>query len=135
MLKPEFSGQFKRDYKLAVKRGCDPKKLETVITMLCAEQPLPAEFRDHALTNSRNYKGMRECHIQPDWLLVYRIRHEILVLQLIRTGTASFFSIAFIFKIVVIVLLRISGRLHQDIFSFGRASICVDFTACFISMC
>lgn len=63
MLKPEFSGQFKRDYKLAVKRGCDPKKLETVITMLCAEQPLPAEFRDHALTNSRNYKGMRECVI------------------------------------------------------------------------
>lgn len=49
--------------------------------------------------------------------------------------SASFFSIAFIFKIVVIVLLRISGRLHQDIFSFGRASICVDFTACFISMC
>ena len=89
MLKPEFSGQFKRDYKQAVKRGCDPKKLETVITMLCAEQPLPAEYRDHALTNSRNYKGMRECHIQPDWLLVYRIRHEILVLQLIRTGTCS----------------------------------------------
>jgi len=46
-----------------------------------------------------------------------------------------FFSIAFIFKIVVIVLLRISGMLHRDIFSFGRASICVDFTACFISMC
>ncbi len=89
MLKPEFSGQFKRDYKLAVKRGCDPKKLETVITTLCAEQPLPAEYRDHALTNSRNYKGMRECHIQPDWLLVYRVRHEILVLQLIRTGTHS----------------------------------------------
>ena len=89
MLKPEFSGQFKRDYKLAVKRGCDPKKSETVITMLCAEQPLPTEYRDHALTNSRNYKGMRECHIQPDWLLVYRIRQEILVLQLIRTGTHS----------------------------------------------
>ena len=89
MLKPEFSGQFKRDYKQAVKRGCDPKKLETVITMLCAKQPLPAEYRDHALTNSRNYKGMRECHIQPDWLLVYRIRQEILVLQLIRTGTHS----------------------------------------------
>lgn len=89
MLKTEFSGQFKRDYKQAVKRGCDPKKLETVITMLCAEQPLPAEYRDHALTNSRNYKGMRECHIQPDWLLVYRVRHEILVLQLIRTGTHS----------------------------------------------
>ena len=87
MLKPEFSGQFKRDYKQAVKRGCDPKKLETVITMLCAEQPLPAEYRDHALTNSRNYKGMCEFHIQPYWLLVCRVRHEILGLQLIRTGT------------------------------------------------
>ena len=96
MLKPEFSGQFKRDYKQAVKRGCDPKKLETVITMLCAEQPLPAEYRDHALTNSRNYKGMRECHIQPDWLLVYRVRHEILVLQLIRTGTHSEKSLYFV---------------------------------------
>ena len=41
MLKPEFSGQFKRDYKLAIKRGCDPKKLEEVITLLCNEQPLP----------------------------------------------------------------------------------------------
>ena len=63
MLKPEFSGQFKRDYKLAIKRGCDPKKLEEVITLLCNEQPLPEAYRDHALTNSRNYKDMRECHI------------------------------------------------------------------------
>ena len=57
MLKPEFSGQFKRDYKQAVKRGCDPRKLETVITMLCAEQPLPAEYRDHALTNPVIIRG------------------------------------------------------------------------------
>ncbi|MDC2822291.1 type II toxin-antitoxin system YafQ family toxin, partial [Bacteroides ovatus] len=56
MLKPEFTGQFKRDYKLAVKRGCNPKKLEEVITLLCNEQPLPEAYRDHALTNSRNYK-------------------------------------------------------------------------------
>ena len=65
MLKPEFTGQFKRDYKLAVKRGCNPKKLEEVITLLCNEQPLPEAYRDHALTNSRNYKDMRECHIEP----------------------------------------------------------------------
>ena len=58
MLKPEFSGQFKRDYKLAIKRGCDPKKLEEVITLLCNEQPLPEAYRDHALTNSRNYKDI-----------------------------------------------------------------------------
>lgn len=66
MLKPEFTGQFKRDYKLAVKRGCNPKKLEEVITLLCNEQPLPEAYRDHALTNSRNYKDMRECHIEPE---------------------------------------------------------------------
>ena len=86
MLKPEFTGQFKRDYKLAVKRGCNPKKLEEVITLLCNEQPLPEAYRDHALTNSRNYKDMRECHIEPDWLLVYR---ETLILKLIRTGSHS----------------------------------------------
>lgn len=89
MLKPEFSGQFKKDYKLALKRGCDPKKLERVITLLCQEEPLPASYRDHALVNSRNYKNVRECHIQPDWLLVYRIVQDRLVLQLLRTGTHS----------------------------------------------
>lgn len=89
MLKLEFTGQFKRDYKLAVRRGCDPKKLETVISLLCNEQPLPDMYRDHALTNSKNYKGMRECHIQPDWLLIYKIVRETLILKLIRTGTHS----------------------------------------------
>ena len=89
MLKPEFSGQFKKDYKLAVKRGCDPEKLEEVVALLCNETPLPEKYRDHARVNSRNYKGMRECHIQPDWLLVYKIVQERLILQLIRTGTHS----------------------------------------------
>lgn len=89
MLRPEFSGQFKRDYKLAVKRGCNPKKLEEVIVLLCNEKPLPERYRDHALINSREYKGMRECHIQPDWLLVYKIVRDTLILKLIRTGTHS----------------------------------------------
>ncbi len=89
MLRPAFSGQFKRDYKLAIKWGFDPKKLEEVITLLCSEQPLPEAYQDHALTNSRNYKGMRECHIEPDWLLVYKIVRQILILKLIRTGTHS----------------------------------------------
>lgn len=87
MLKPEFSGQFKRDYKLAIKRGCDPEKIETVIKLLCKEEPLPASYKDHQLTNSRNYKGMRECHIEPNWLLVYKVLRETLVLKLIRTGS------------------------------------------------
>ena len=84
-----FTGQFKKDYKLAVKRGCDPGKLEEVITILCNEQPLPVSYRDHSLANSRNYTGMRECHIQPDWLLVYKIVPKTFILKLIRTGTHS----------------------------------------------
>ena len=89
MLKIEFTGQFKKDYKLAMKRGCDPKELERVITLLACEQPLPEKYRDHALTNSRNYVGMRECHIEPDWLLVYKVLKETLILRLIRTGSHS----------------------------------------------
>lgn len=89
MLKPVFSGQFKRDYKLAVKRGFDPKKMEEVIALLCTEEALPESYRDHALADSRNYKGMRECHIEPDWLLIYKIRDGELILQLVRTGSHS----------------------------------------------
>lgn len=89
MLRPEFTGQFKKDYKLAIKRGCDPAKLQELITLLVNEQPLPKKYKDHALTNSRNYKNMRECHIEPDWLLVYKIEKEILLLKLIRTGSHS----------------------------------------------
>lgn len=89
MLKVEFTGQFKKDYKLAIKRGCDPKELVNVITILVNEQPLPKKYRDHALTNSRRYKDMRECHIEPDWLLIYKVQRETLILRLIRTGSHS----------------------------------------------
>jgi mRNA interferase YafQ len=89
MLKPEFTGQFKKDYKQAIKRGCKPEALQEVITLLVNEQPLPDKYRDHALVNSRNYKDMRECHIEPDWLLVYKIVRENLILKLIRTGSHS----------------------------------------------
>ena len=89
MLKIEFTGRFKKDYKLAVKRGCDPQELTTVVSLLASEQPLPEKYRDHELENSRSYKGMRKCHIKPDWLLVYKIYRDRLVLELIRTGTHS----------------------------------------------
>ena len=89
MLKIEYTTQFKRDYKLAIKRGCNPQKLQTVVDLLCQEQELPKEYRDHQLVNSRNYKDMRECHIEPDWLLVYKIEHAALILRMIRTGTHS----------------------------------------------
>ena len=89
MLKPEFTGQFKRDYKLAGGGGGGVKKLNEVVSLLCKEEPLPEVYRDHALVNSRNYKGMRECHIQPDWLLVYKVVQDALILKLIRTGSHS----------------------------------------------
>lgn len=89
MLRLEFGGQFKKDYKKAIKRGCDPKKLETVISILASQQEIPPKYKDHALTTSRNYKDVRECHIEPDWLLIYKIIDDILILKLLRTGTHS----------------------------------------------
>ena len=87
MLKPRYSAQFKKDFKAVVKRGYKIPLLEEVIRLLCAEQPLPKKNRDHALTG--NYAGFRECHIQPDWLLIYKPEREILTLTLTRTGTHS----------------------------------------------
>ena len=84
-----MTSQFKKDYKLAIKRGCNKTLLEEVLHMLMQQQPLPEKYRDHQLTNSRNYKGVRECHIQPDWLLVYRVEEDISILKLIRTGSHS----------------------------------------------
>lgn len=89
MLKPVFLTSFKKDYKLAVKRGCDPQKFEAVVALLCEEVPLPPKYRDHAFTNSHNYKNVRECHIEPDWLLIYRVQKDMLILELIRTGSHS----------------------------------------------
>ena len=89
MLKIEYQGQFKRDYKLALKRGCNPELLTEVISILANEQELPEKYRDHSLTNSRNYKNVRECHIQPYWLLIYQINKDILTLKLLRTGSHS----------------------------------------------
>ena len=87
MLKIEFTRQFKKDYKLALKRGCNPGELQKVLTYLSAEQELPPRYKDHLLRNSRNYQGMRECHIEPDWLLIYESTDT--EVRLARTGTHS----------------------------------------------
>lgn len=78
---------FKRDYKAAVKRGLRIELLESVVESLAMGDPLPPSNKDHELTGS--WKGHRECHIQPDWLLIYRIENNVLVLTLSRTGTHS----------------------------------------------
>lgn len=89
MLKIEYQAQFKKDFKLAVKRGCNIKEFEKVVGMLVEEKTLPPKYKDHPLTDSKYYKGVRECHIEPDWLLVYKIYKDRLVLTLVRTGTHS----------------------------------------------
>ena len=79
--------QFKKDFKLAMKRSMKIELLEEVIAMLAMGETLPDKHKDHALTG--NWVGHRECHILPDWLLIYRIEDEVLVLTLARTGPHS----------------------------------------------
>ena len=80
-----MSNQFKRDLKLARKRGLDITLLNKVVTKLANEEPLEVKYRDHDLKG--NYAGFRECHIMPDWLLIYRIDGNDLMLFLARTGS------------------------------------------------
>lgn len=79
--------QFRKDYKRVKKRGYDLKLLEAVLDRLIAEEPLEAKYRDHAL--SGDMAKYRECHIQPDWLLIYRIENDEIILTAHRTGTHS----------------------------------------------
>lgn len=83
----EISTRFKKDYKLAKKRGYNMDLLKKVIDILANGQQLPEKYHDHPL--SGDYKGSRECHIEPDWLLIYRIEKDFLVLGLTRTGSHS----------------------------------------------
>ena len=79
------SNRFKRDLKLIIKRGYDIKKLEDIIMILSGEESLPKKFHPHKL--SGNYMGFWECHIEPDWLLIYDVGDDFL--DLARTGTHS----------------------------------------------
>lgn len=87
MLKIVLSNQFKKDLKLAQKRGLNLDLLEEVVSKLALEEELPPKNKDHSL--SGEYTGFRECHIQPDWLLIYRIEDSNVLLFLFRTGTHS----------------------------------------------
>lgn len=79
--------QFIKDYKLIKKRGYDLSKLAEVIDCLLAERPLDQKYLDHELTGQ--YKGFKECHIEPDWLLIYTTNNRELILTVTRTGTHS----------------------------------------------
>ncbi len=87
MLTIKYESSFKKDYKRIIKRGYDPGLFEAVVTILANEEPLPQKYHDHPLAG--NHIGHRECHITPDWLLIYKISKQELILYLTRTGTHS----------------------------------------------
>jgi mRNA interferase YafQ len=81
------TGRFDRDLRLTAKRGKDLEKLKAVMNMLVAGEVLPVRNRDHALIG--NYASRRECHIEPDWLLIYKLDKEQNLIIFERTGTHS----------------------------------------------
>ena len=85
MLNPFYTNQFKRDYKLQQKRHKDIDLIDDLINLLAKEESLPAQNKDHPLQG--DYKGYRECHIEPDWLLIYKIEGD--SIYFVRTGTHS----------------------------------------------
>jgi mRNA interferase YafQ len=82
MRQPDYSGQFKRDVKQAEKRGKNMDKLKALLTLLIEGQPLPANYLDHPLKGE--WRGFRDAHIEPDWLLIYKISDDVIRFE--RTG-------------------------------------------------
>ena len=87
MLVLKTTSRFRKDYRRVKKQGKNMEILADVIDTLLAEKPLPEKYQDHPLTG--DYRGFRECHIQPDWLLIYLIDHGQMILTLTRTGSHS----------------------------------------------
>ena len=87
MYKLKFTSTFKKSYKALKKRGLDISLLDKVIFLLCQGVPLDKKYKDHRLKGK--YLGFHECHIKPDWLLIYLIEDDILTLTLVDTGTHS----------------------------------------------
>lgn len=85
----DYTSNFKRQYKKIKKQGKDLDKLHNVIKTLASGKELEEKYRNHELTNDKKYKNCKECHIEPDWLLVYRIINNELILLLVGTGSHS----------------------------------------------
>jgi len=87
MLEIVFTNKMKRDVKLMKKRGKDISKLTTALSLLASGEPMPPKYRDHPLGGSLS--DFRECHIEGDWLLMYQIFEDTLILSAVATGTHS----------------------------------------------
>ena len=87
MLKVKTTGQFGKDFKLMIKQGRDMEKLRAIMKKLTNQEPLDIRYKDHKLIG--NLEGHRECHIEPNWLLVYRIQQSEGTIVFVRTGSHS----------------------------------------------
>jgi mRNA interferase YafQ len=85
MRTPSYTTQFERDLRLLQRRGKDTSKLRQVLTALINEEPLAERHRDHPLRG--NFRDRRECHVEPDWLLIYKLNDAEIIFE--RTGTHS----------------------------------------------
>jgi mRNA interferase YafQ len=83
MRTPVYTNRFEKDLKLMIKRGSDPESIKSIVRKLIDEIPLERKHRDHLLIG--NFKDRRECHIEPDWLLIYRLEGSMIIFE--RTGT------------------------------------------------
>ena len=83
----KYTSRFKKDFKSLQKSDADIQRFKKVVELLANGIALPEELHDHKLIG--NYIGVRECHIRPDWLLIYKVYEDVLVLQLMRTGSHS----------------------------------------------
>lgn len=84
-----LTSSFKKELKIAIKRNKDIKKLKEVVDTLASGQKLDKKYKDHQLVNTTRFKNCRECHIEPNWLLVYRINDNELILMLVELGSHS----------------------------------------------
>ena len=81
------TNEYKKRLKKLIKNGYDINKMKAVVDLLVEGKPLPPKYKDHPLKG--NFVGYRECHVEPDWLLVYKIQNDVLILTLVTTGTHS----------------------------------------------
>ncbi len=85
----DFTKNFKNEYKRVMKQGKDISKLNIVISKIASGEMLEEKYKDHKLYDNKKFKNCRECHIEPDWLLVYKIDDMQLILLLVETGSHS----------------------------------------------
>lgn len=85
MLSIAYTNQFKKDFKKIQKRGLDIKELQKLVELIVNEQPIPAKYKNHKLIG--DYKDIWDCHIKPDWLLLYQIDEENKEVTFVRTGS------------------------------------------------